>query len=203
MEAIFDVFVQVDVAIDRSRGGLGIGLSLVRALVGLHGGSVRAQSEGLGHGSSFVVELPLSGAAAAAPDAGLAGASAGASGTGCLARRIALVEDNADARHTLQQLLSAMGHTVVTASNGPEGLDLITTYRPDVAFVDIGLPGIDGFELARHARRLLGGHKLRLVALTGYSSAAVRSAAMEAGFDLHLVKPCPPEKLAEAVATLD
>ena len=196
LDAIFDIFVQVDTSIDRARGGLGIGLSLVRALVGLHGGRVWAESEGLGRGSRFVIELPLSGPAPSGPEAVEAAAAARA----VLPRRVLIVEDNADARLALHGLLAAWGCSVSTASSGDEGLAQILAQRPEVAVVDIGLPGLDGFELARRARMVLGRASPRLIALTGYSSAAVRSAALEAGFDAHLVKPCSPAALAEALA---
>ena len=196
LDAIFDIFVQVDTSIDRARGGLGIGLSLVRALVGLHGGRVWAESEGLGRGSRFVIELPLSEPAPAGPDAHEAAPAPRV----MLRQRVVIVEDNADARLALHGLLSAWGCTVSTAASGDEGLAQILAQRPDAAVVDIGLPGLDGFELARRVRMVLGEAGPRLIALTGYSSAAVRSAALEAGFDVHLVKPCSPAGLAAALA---
>ncbi|XYJ12721.1 hybrid sensor histidine kinase/response regulator [Telluria sp. B2] len=194
--AIFDIFVQVDTGIDRTRGGLGIGLSLVRALVGLHGGRVWAESEGMGRGSRFVVELPLREAASSECEADEAAPAPRA----VLPQRILVVEDNADARMALHGILAAWGCSVSTAASGDEGLAQILAQRPDVAVVDIGLPGLDGFELARRVRMVLGEASPRLVALTGYSSAAVRSAALEAGFDVHIVKPCSPATLAEALA---
>jgi len=202
--AIFDIFVQVDVSLDRSRGGLGIGLSLVRTLVELHGGRVRAHSEGIGHGSSFVIELPLLPVSESAP---ASQAQATGQPTEVLplpagsVRRILIVEDNADFRQTLRELLAALGYSVATAATGDEGLELIIDTKPDVAIVDIGLPGLDGFEVARRTKGALGRHGIKLVAMTGYSSLAVRNAALEAGFDLHVTKPCTPGELAEILAS--
>jgi CheY-like chemotaxis protein len=207
LEAIFDIFVQVDVPLDRSRGGLGIGLALVRAIVQLHGGKVRADSAGLGHGSTFTIDLPLSGGAAL--EAGASGVSgvSGASGTDGIAaplaapakRHVVIVEDNADARESLKALVGAFGHAVATAASGDAGLRLILDTRPDLAIVDLGLPVLDGFAVARGAREALGGN-VRLVALTGYNSPQVRQQALEAGFDVHMAKPCTPEKLLEILA---
>ena len=201
LEAIFDIFVQVDVALDRSRGGLGIGLALVRAIVQLHGGKVRADSAGLGHGSTFTIDLPLS--CGAAPGAGASGAS-GADGVAAplaasAKRHVVIVEDNADARESLQALVGAFGHQVATAASGDAGMRLILETRPDLAIVDIGLPVLDGFAVARAVRDALG-ENVRLVALTGYNSPQVRQQALDAGFDIHMAKPCTPEKLLEILA---
>jgi signal transduction histidine kinase len=199
LDAIFDMFVQVDTRIDRARGGLGIGLSLVRALVELHGGRVCASSAGLGQGSCFTVELPMLPDAAVAPQTVHAAQAVLPPASGRL-RRVLVIEDNVDARQTLSALLSASGYEVLVAGDGDDGLAQILEYRPDLAIVDIGLPGLDGFEVARRARSSLGGAAPRLVALTGYSSLAVRRAALEAGFDLHLVKPVSTAALAQALA---
>ena len=199
LEAIFDMFVQVDTRIDRARGGLGIGLSLVRALVELHGGRVRADSAGPGQGSRFTVELPvLAGSETQAP--ATPPAQAALPPVGAQVRRVLVVEDNADARHTLRELLAAAGYEVFVAGDGDDGLARIVECRPDLAIVDIGLPGLDGFEVARRARSVLGRDAPRLVALTGYSSLPVRRAALEAGFDLHLVKPLTSAALVEVLA---
>ena len=199
LDAIFDMFVQVDTRIDRARGGLGIGLSLVRALVELHGGRVRASSAGPGQGSCFTVELPVlldagTSLSAARP------AEAALPPAGAHLRRVLVVEDNVDARQTLGALLSASGYEVLVAGDGDDGLAQILQHRPDLAIVDIGLPGLDGFEVVRRARSALGGAAPRLAALTGYSSLAVRRAALDAGFDLHLVKPMSMAALAEVLA---
>jgi signal transduction histidine kinase len=199
LDAIFDMFVQVDTRIDRARGGLGIGLSLVRALVELHGGRVRASSAGPGQGSCFTVELPLLLDAATSP-ATVQPAEAALPPAGAHLRRVLVVEDNVDARQTLEALLSAAGYEVLVAGDGDDGLAQILEHRPDLAIIDIGLPGLDGFEVARRARSALGGAAPRLAALTGYSSLAVRRAALDAGFDLHLVKPMSMAALAEVLA---
>ncbi|MBD8532528.1 MULTISPECIES: ATP-binding protein [unclassified Massilia] len=199
LEAIFGMFVQVDTRIDRARGGLGIGLSLVRALVDLHGGHAWAESAGLGSGSRFIVELPLAPVFEADPP--LAPSSPySLPPAGAAVREVLVIEDNADARETLCALLAASGYAVTSATDGHDGLAQIVRNRPDVAIVDIGLPGLDGFEVARGARQALGPDTPRLVALTGYSSAEVGSAAGEAGFDLHVVKPISLASLAEVLA---
>jgi len=197
LEAIFELFVQVDTGLDRARGGLGIGLSLVRALVDMHGGRVRALSEGAGHGSTFVVELPLVQPSAEPTADALAALRLAETAP----RRILIIEDNRDARQTLHALLTESGHTVTTADTGEEGLQRMIALQPDLAIVDIGLPGLDGMEVARRTRAALGGRCPLLIALTGYSSPATRSHAFEAGFDHYLVKPFDPEELARVLAT--
>lgn len=202
LDAIFDLFVQVDTRIDRARGGLGIGLSLVRALVELHGGRVRADSAGVGQGSRFTVELPMLPEADAQSVPDTQPAEPVLPPAGGRMRRVLVVEDNADARHTLCGLLAASGYEVFVAETGDDGLAQIISRRPDLAIVDIGLPGLDGFEVARRARSALGADAPRLVALTGYSSLAVRRAALEAGFDLHLVKPLATAALAGVLSSV-
>jgi PAS domain S-box-containing protein len=187
---IFDVFAQADASLDRSRGGLGLGLALVRALVELHGGTVSARSAGPGLGSEFSVRLPLVPEQAAAVDRWSPGR--------LTRRRILIVEDNADTRETLRALLELDGHAIETASDGPQGLDLARRTRPDVALVDIGLPGIDGYEIARRLRA--DGEKVYLIALTGYGQPEDRTRSMEAGFDAHLVKPVDPGDVTRALS---
>lgn len=204
LEAIFGMFVQVDTRIDRARGGLGIGLSLVRALVEMHGGRVYAHSAGLGQGSRFTVELPLlGGQEGQVPADAVADAAPALPPPNRQVRSVVLVEDNADARQTLQELLVASGYVVSAAASGDEGVAQILVRRPDLAIIDIGLPGLDGFEVARRVRGGLGRKAPRLIALTGYSSVAVRDAALEAGFDLHLVKPLTAAALADVLAGPD
>lgn len=193
---IFDVFVQAPAQLDRAQGGLGIGLALVQRLVTLHGGTVSAASEGAGKGSVFTVQLPL---AAETGSAGSIPAPRAASGEGC---RVLLVEDNEDNRQTLAAVLTIYGHTVTEAANGSEGLRLAVADKPEVAVVDIGLPGIDGYELARRLRSTPATSSIRLVAVTGYGQAEDRQRALDAGFDTHLVKPVEPGRLLETINLL-
>lgn len=186
LTTIFDLFAQVDTELDRAHGGLGIGLTLVQKLVEMHGGSVVAYSQGLGCGSTFTVRLPL-GLGTAATTPGIR--SIPAPRPDRPGARVLVVEDNVDARETLKSLLEAYGYAVEVAATGDEGLRLLLELRPDVAIVDIGLPGLDGFEIARHARRAPEASSIKLVALSGYSGPDTEHKAAEAGFDLHLVKP--------------
>jgi PAS domain S-box-containing protein len=184
---VFDLFVQADRSLDRSKGGLGLGLTLVQRLVNLHSGQVSAHSEGLGRGSEFVVALPLC-PRPAAPDPLEAPTRLGR-------RRVLIVEDHEDARESLRLLLIQEGHDVEVARDGPEGLDKLRRWRPEIALVDIGLPGLDGYQLAAAARSDPGTRGIVLVAVTGYGQAENRRQATEAGFDEHIVKPITPETL--------
>jgi signal transduction histidine kinase len=189
---VFDLFAQGEREPDRGGGGLGLGLTLVRRITELHGGSVQAASEGPGHGSTFTVRLPaIPTAAAPAPPAPIAPA-------GVTPRRILVVEDNPDGREMLHHLLKMAGHEVLEAVDGPSGLEATLRQRPDVALVDVGLPGLDGYELARRVRAT-GDASIYLVALTGYGQPDDRRQAMEAGFDAHLVKPVNPEALLATI----
>jgi len=191
---VFDPLVQADASLARSRGGLGLGLTLVRQLVDLHGGRVSARSAGVGRGSEFVVTLP---ALASAPAARRAPAAPAAPAS---PRRVLLIEDNPDARDALCTLLEMWGHEVEVAEDGPGGFDLALATRPDVVVVDIGLPGLDGYHVAQGLRAALRGSGVFLVALTGYGQPEERRRALEAGFDVHLVKPVDPGKLSEILA---
>jgi signal transduction histidine kinase len=179
---IFDVFVQGSISIDRSQGGLGIGLSLVRRLVELHGGSVGVSSDGSGLGSTFQIRLPRT-EPALAPDAPARAASVADKPT------VLLIEDNDDGREMMATMLGSYGYPVLQARDGLEGVKLATDAMPNVALVDIGLPGIDGYEVARRLRREAGTRDIRLIALTGYGLAEDQRRVLEAGFDLHMVKP--------------
>jgi len=185
---IFEMFVQEH----RSGGGLGLGLAVVKRLVELHGGTVAVRSAGLGHGSEFVVTLPpalLISAPAAAP----------ASAPQFRPLRIALVEDSADIREMTQELLTMLGHSVEAAEDGEKGVELILSTRPDVALVDMGLPGLDGCAVAARVRAQCGAHAVRLVAMTGFGLEADRRRAREAGFDDYLVKPADLDALLKAL----
>ena len=195
LQRAFELFYQEERSHDRGRGGLGIGLTLVRQLVELHGGTVEASSEGEGRGSRFTMRLPLG----SRDDARVSASPNEAGEIG--RRRILLIEDNADARHMLQMLLTLAGHEVDSAPDGPSGLEKAATGHPDIAVVDLGLPGVDGYEVARRLRA--GGREdLGLIALTGYGQPADRQAALAAGFDAHVVKPVDPSHLASVIASV-
>ncbi|HET7400638.1 MAG TPA: ATP-binding protein [Usitatibacter sp.] len=177
----FDLFVQGERDLDRSQGGLGIGLTLVRRLAELHGGSATVASDGPGRGSEFTVRLPaIERPATPLPEDRPLGAS--------LPRVVLVVEDNDDARDTLKSLLEILGHRVETARDGLSGLEMALAIVPDIALVDVGLPLMDGLEVARRARASLG-DRVMLVALTGYGSAEDRARALAAGFHDHITKP--------------
>ena len=187
---VFDVFVQEPQALDRARGGLGLGLALVKQLVELHGGTVSVTSRGRGHGSEFTVRLPAF-VARPEPEPTAMRADPGAP----RGRRILIVEDNADAREGLRMLLTLAGHEVETSEDALDGLEKLRTFRPEFALIDIGLPGVDGYALARMARQTPETRVTHLVALTGYGQAEDRQRALAAGFDTHMTKPVDPGKL--------
>lgn len=196
LSTIFGLFSQADVPIDRSRGGLGIGLTLVKKLVELHGGSVFARSQGLGEGSEFEVQLPAltqmqvlqyQRTSSSDPEPNPA--------IDLRRRRLVLVEDNLDAQQALSDLCSMWGHEVRVASDGSGGVTTILAELPDIALVDIGLPNLNGYEVARAVRSDPRATNVFLVALTGYGSPDQKKLALESGFDLHLTKPVDPERL--------
>lgn len=190
---VFDLFYQAPQGADRSRGGLGLGLAISRSLVEMHGGTVRAESAGEGHGSTFIVRLPAVDGPADAPDT-----STPAALEGDLAR-VLLVDDNQDAADTAGALLQLSGYDVRTAYDPGVALNILDEFRPDVAVLDIGLPGMSGYELAARVRAHRNGRTCYLVALTGYGTAADIAQARQAGFGTHLVKPARPEALLEAI----
>jgi PAS domain S-box-containing protein len=194
IDSVFDLFVQGEAALDRARGGLGIGLTLVKALATLHGGSVSVRSEGAGRGSTFTIRLPH-----ALTPPGPESATADAGSPPARSRRVLVIEDNDDAREMLRIVLVHAGHMVYEAADGPAGVMIATDARPDVALVDVGLPGLDGYEVARRIRAGSNG-SMRLVAITGYGQADDRKRALEAGFDAHLTKPVAPDDLIAVVA---
>jgi CheY-like chemotaxis protein/two-component sensor histidine kinase len=192
---IFDLFAQAERTPDRSQGGLGLGLALVKSLVELHGGRVACHSAGVGEGSTFVVMLPRLADDEPVPEAEAeAPAAAAQRAPGLL--DIMVVDDNLDAAYMLKILLEQWGHRVCTAHDAHGALEAIARAAPDVALVDIGLPGMDGNALARRLRSLPGGAALTLVAVTGYGQEADRQRTRDAGFDHHLVKPVDTAELA-------
>lgn len=194
---VFELFTQAERGLDRTQGGLGIGLTVADRLVRLHGGRIDAWSEGAGHGAEFVIHLPL---LAAAPVEH--GAPSVTETVTSVASRLLLVEDNADIAESMRLLLELLGHQVRVAQDGHAGLDAARAERPDVMLVDIGLPGIDGYEVARRVRQDPLLRDVTLVALTGYGREVDRSTAIGAGFDHHLVKPIDPDTLESLIGTL-
>ena len=194
---VFDLFVQAHPTLGQSQDGMGIGLTLVRNIVDRHGGSVRVVSAGLGHGSEFIVSLPLADMAAIAvirrpvlpekPEARV------------VPSRILLVDDNRDLSESLATLLRLNGHDVAIASEGPSALQMVEKLRPDVALIDIGLPGMSGYQLAQHLRA--NGCTTRLIAVTGYGGREERQRALDAGFDDHFVKPIEPAVLDQIICS--
>jgi len=197
---LFDIFIQGAVSLDRSEGGLGIGLSLVRHLVELHGGTIRAESDGPGCGSTFTVRLPLAEAPAAQPPADAqAPRSLAQAKLDCT---VLLVEDNDDARQVLADKLAAAGARVALAADGRAGLEAALAASPDIAIVDVGLPGLNGYDLARRLRAVPATAHIGLIALTGYGQESDRRCALDAGFDRHFVKPAAFGCLVDAIHAL-
>jgi len=192
LPVVFDLYVQADRTIPHARGGLGVGLSLVRRLVELHGGSVRAMSDGEGRGSTFIVRLKQVPSMAAAASASIAPERRSRS------RRVLVIEDSTDARDILRMALEHAGHEVYDAADGLRGLELVNVVRPDVAIIGIGLPFMNGYEVARRIRARPDGRAVLLLALTGNSDAAPDSLAH--GFDHHLVKPVDVHHVARLVS---
>ena len=198
MSRIWDMFSQVDESADRTRHGLGIGLSLVKKLVQLHGGEIQAFSEGLGKGSEFVVRMPLE--STALPQATRATEQADKEKETFVMRHILVVDDNTDAAESLQMLLGVLGHTVEIAFDGPAALLAVQKFKPELVFLDIGMPGMSGYEVARRIREVAGMREVKLIALSGYGTESDQMRSKEAGFDRHLVKPVDPHGLPQVIA---
>ena len=199
IEGVFDLFTQGTQALDRAQGGLGIGLALVRRIAELHGGGVSAASQGLGQGSRFDLWLPLAAAAGEAdaePDSPGDVPAEQSRGSG---RRVLVVDDNVDAAEILAKGLTLLGHEVRVSFEGTDALAMAAVFRPDVAILDLGLPGLDGFEVARRLRTLDGCESTRLIALTGYGQPEHKHQSSAAGFERHLVKPVELQELATVI----
>jgi signal transduction histidine kinase/CheY-like chemotaxis protein len=194
LDNVFEMFVQVDSTLERTNAGLGVGLSLARRLVELHGGTIRAESAGLGKGSTFTVRLPI----VVEPE--LPTKPTPAAFIGGETYRILLADDNVDFVNSIGALLSAMGHSVVITHNGPDALTAAARFCPDFAFLDIGLPQMSGYDLARGIRRLSCGAMTVLIAVTGWGQEKDRQLAFEAGFDHHMVKPVRFEQIEEILS---
>ena len=195
LSRVFEMFTQIDPSKEGSQGGLGIGLSLVRRLVELHGGRVEARSQGLGRGSEFLVRLPIS-ATPGPPDVPLVGLPRAA-----VARRILVVDDNADAATSLAQLMAISGHITRTAFSGHDALTIGDEFHPEVVVLDIGLPGLNGFDTCRRMRQRPWARGSLIVALTGWGQSEDRRQSAEAGFNFHMVKPVDPAELTRLVDT--
>ncbi|MBA4031260.1 MAG: hybrid sensor histidine kinase/response regulator, partial [Planctomyces sp.] len=195
---IFDLFSQVDRSLEKSQGGLGIGLTLVRRLVEMHGGRVEARSEGPGRGSEFHVFLPVMQEASATPAPGRVESSP----LPKLSLRILIVDDNRDSADSLAMMLKIMGNTIRTAYDGQEAVSTADTFQPDVILLDIGLPKLNGYEACRRIREQSAGRKVFIIAQTGWGQEEDRQRTHDAGFDLHMVKPVDPMKLKNLLSDL-
>jgi CheY-like chemotaxis protein len=196
LERIFDMFVQGRAPLKRSGAGLGIGLALSRRLAELHGGALEAHSAGPGKGAEFTLRLPLArkeeaSAAPAGRERPVVSPAA--------PQRVLVVDDNVDAARTLEMLLKSLGHEARVAHNGAEALIAAQDYIPDVVLLDIGMPDLDGYEVARRLRAMHKGAALRIIAITGWGQEADREKSREAGFDVHLVKPVEAAELARVL----
>jgi CheY-like chemotaxis protein len=198
LDRVFELFAQADQSLERPTAGLGVGLTLARALVALHGGAVVARSEGSGKGSEFVVRLPL----AARPIATVPESQRQPSGLRSAGHRVLVVDDNRDFASSLAMLLSELGNEVRVANDGAQGLEAAKAFVPQVAFLDIGMPKLNGYRLAEMMRAESALAHTHLVALTGWGQEKDRRAAQDAGFDRHLVKPVKLEQILDILETL-
>jgi CheY-like chemotaxis protein len=196
IDSIFDMFTQLDRSLERAQGGLGIGLTLVRRLVEMHGGTIAAESAGEGQGSTFTVRLPVvAHATAAKPD--VAPANALAPG-----RRILIVDDNKDSAESLAMLLEITGHRTFIVHDGVAAIAAAEAHRPEVMLLDIGMPRLNGYEVCRRVRLQPWGAEIKIIALTGWGQEEDRRKSQEAGFDGHLVKPVDYNALLELLGSI-
>jgi two-component system CheB/CheR fusion protein len=195
---IFELFTQGNRSLDRSQGGLGIGLTVARKLVEMHGGAISASSEGLGKGSEFTVRLPAQAARPTEPPPTITPVSQ----LGSPALRVLVVEDNVDAAESLAILLRMFGHQPHIAHTGMAGLDAASIYHPDVILLDVGLPGMDGYEVVRRLREQPASKDVPVIAMSGYSMTDDGTSVRGASFDQYLVKPVEPEKLQEVLLSM-
>jgi CheY-like chemotaxis protein len=196
---VFEMFSQVDRSLEKSQGGLGIGLSIVRQLVEMHGGTVEARSEGHGFGSEFVVRLPVLAPSGHEPQP--TAESEQPSGAPA-ERRIVVADDNEDSAFTMAMMLKIMGHDVRTAHDGFEAIKVAEAFRPELILLDIGMPILNGYDACRRIREQSWGKGVVMVALTGWGQDEDKRQSREAGFDHHLVKPIEPEALEKLLAAL-
>ena len=196
---VFDMFMQADRSLERSQGGLGIGLTLVKRLTEMHGGTISAHSEGTGQGSEFTVRLPL----AATQPHGAGQPPIRHAPASLPQRRVLVVDDNKDAATSLGMLLKFLGTDVQVTHDGPTALAIIESYRPDVVLLDIGMPGMDGFEVARQVRKRVDFNNIMLIALTGWGQSEDRDRTRDAGFDHHLVKPADITALQSLLTAIE
>jgi signal transduction histidine kinase/CheY-like chemotaxis protein len=197
IDSIFELFAQAENTIGRAQGGMGVGLALVRNLVELHGGTINVHSDGVGKGCEFMIRLPIA-EAVAAPEPARPSVVAGPPSS----RRIVIVEDNADVRELLRLKLRRLGHTVEAVGDGVSGVDTIVTVKPDMALIDIGLPRLDGYQVAMQVREKLG-KDVVLVAVSGFGQPEDKRKAIEAGFDDHITKPADVQDIEMLLARLE
>jgi CheY-like chemotaxis protein/two-component sensor histidine kinase len=194
---IFGMFTQVDTSLERSVGGLGIGLTLVASLVAMHGGTIEARSEGLGRGSEFIMRLPTRpapSARSAAPES--------RSSEPSVSRRILIIDDNEDGAQSLAMLLELHGHQTQMAHDGVQGIELAEEFQPEIVLLDIGLPRLNGYEVGRRIRAQPWGKDMVLIAMTGWGQEDDRNRSREAGFDAHIVKPVDHDQLMKMLESL-
>ena len=198
-DKIFDMFAQADNPLDRGSAGLGVGLTLAKTLVEMHGGTIDVHSGGAGKGSEFRVRLPL---AAGPADETAPAVESGADSAVSIARRVLIADDNEDAAQMLSLLVEDFGSEARTAADGAQAITIAADFLPEIVFLDLGMPRMNGYDAARHIRRQDWGKEMMLVALTGWGQEKDRQRIMQAGFDRHLVKPARPEQLRELLAGL-